>query len=139
MIMIGHALALFATMSVVFSHGRIPDGYNCVWTYDSWCANSIGQIPLTKCKCNCGGSFLCCDANILDDYDYPQWHGRPPFCQASCEKSCGSSHPALCWWQSRCGQSGAECLTGSKYLCGYPKRRIGYPFMKTVSSSLQRY
>ena len=151
--MICRVLILLATISVVFSRHyppifecarqykecisgggqfnlRIPDG--CIWEN----ACSEGRVYMqTQCNCNCPGMMLCCDPSVLEEWDYPIWHGTAPFCTASCN-SCGSD-PSLCWWQSRCG-NGARCWTGNKYLCGRRKSQIFWPFLdKTVSSLLQ--
>ena len=155
MAMICCALVLLATISVVFSRHyppvyecireykecisggggfpRIPTEYNCAWE-DSTCTD--GRIYMrAQCNCNCPGSMLCCDPSILEEYDYPVWHGTAPFCGASCG-SCGGDE-SLCWWQSRCG-NGAQCWTGNKHLCGVRRRINFWPFQdKTVSSLLQ--
>ena len=78
---IGHALILLATISIVFSHGRIPDGYDCAWVNT---ACPVGQVSLARCNCNCPGSNLCCNVDILDDYFYPLWHESALFCNANC-------------------------------------------------------
>ena len=156
MAMICQALILLATISAVFSSlpqlydlkgcarefyecisggfSRIPAEHNCAWEKNR-CTRD--RIFLTQCNCQCGGlgvSLLCCDESVLDEYDYPVWHGTAPFCGASCAADCGSNNPDVCWWQSSCG-NGRKCMTGSKVLCGIPKNRNRYPFLdKTVSS-----
>ena len=135
MTMIRHALILFAIIDIVFSHGRIPDGYDCAWL-NSGCPS--GQISYARCNCDCPGYNLCCNLDIQDDYFYPLWHGSAPFCGGDCQKSCGGTSSSLCWWTSSCGNS-AKCWTGRKVLCGYPWRRIRNPFINYVSSLLQWY
>ena len=73
------------------------------------------QVNVATCNCNCPGHLLCCDLSILNDYNYPIWQGKAPFCEGQCSGKCGSDI-ANCWWKSACG-NGKRCWTGNEVMC----------------------
>ena len=97
------ALLMLAATSIASSQ-VLPSGYSCGWEKNE-CKG--GQVNVATCNCQCPGHLLCCDPSILNDYNYPVWPGKAPFCEGQCSSKCGSDI-ANCWWKSAHG-NGKRC------------------------------
>ena len=127
--MITAVLIVLATTSTAFSQ-QLPPGYGCGWERLQ-CRGD--KVNIAQCNCGCPGNLVCCDADILEDYNYPIWHGTAPFCNGQCVPSCGSIPD--CWAQSACG-NGKRCWTGNKVLCAQHKNQENFNMGTIVSLSL---